>query len=237
MQNTGFVEEQKGINIARDSKSVRLDVYVADEKGTVFNIEMQVINNKNLAKRTRFYQSMIDLNSLEKGKNYTELPQSLVIFICRFDPFGKGLCKYTFVNTCKEDSTLTLGDGTAKLFFNSKGKMPDTESKSDLETLLNFIENGTTEDAFTKRLKEEVETVKQNKKWRVEYMTLLLREQDKFMEGEARGIKKGEARGIIDTALDFHITNDDILLRLQQKLGITQLQAEDYMEQYYKREL
>lgn len=236
-----YPEEQKTIDIAKDSKSVRLDVYVADEKGTVYNVEMQTTDTRNLPKRSRYYQSMIDLNSLEKGKNYAELPQSFVIFICKFDPFDKGLCRYTFVSVCKEDSSLALGDGTIILFFNSAGKMPDKKPDPDLEVLMKFIEDGTTGDVFTRKLEEEVEIVKQNQRWKVDYMTLTLMEQDKFMEGRAKGRAEGEARGkaqgIINTALDFNCTNDDILLRLQQKLGISESEAEDYLKQYYDGEL
>ena len=36
-----FPETEKGINVRRDSKSVRLDVYVEDDKGTLYDIEMQ----------------------------------------------------------------------------------------------------------------------------------------------------------------------------------------------------
>ena len=36
-------------------KSVRLDIYVEDGKETVYNIEMQTTENKNLSKRTRYY--------------------------------------------------------------------------------------------------------------------------------------------------------------------------------------
>ena len=36
-----YPEEQKVIDISKDSKSVRLDVYLKDEKGTVYNIEIQ----------------------------------------------------------------------------------------------------------------------------------------------------------------------------------------------------
>jgi len=84
-----YPEEQKVIDISKDSKSVRLDVYLKDEKGTVYNIEIQTTNKKNLPKRTRYYAGMIDLNAIEKGADYTELPQSFVIFICTFDAFGK----------------------------------------------------------------------------------------------------------------------------------------------------
>lgn len=84
-----YPEEQKVIDIAKDSKSVRLDVYIRDEKGTVYNIEIQTTSNRNLPKRTRYYAGMIDLNAIEKGADYSELPQSFVIFICTFDTFEK----------------------------------------------------------------------------------------------------------------------------------------------------
>ncbi|MCI9077549.1 MAG: Rpn family recombination-promoting nuclease/putative transposase [Lachnospiraceae bacterium] len=91
-----YPEEQKVIDISKDSKSVRLDVYLKDEKGTVYNIEIQTTNSKNLPKRTRYYSGMIDLNAIEKGADYSELPRSFVIFICTFDAFGKGRWRYTF---------------------------------------------------------------------------------------------------------------------------------------------
>ena len=71
-----YPEEQKVIDLSKDSKSVRLDVYLKDEKGTVYNIEIQTTNKRNLPKRTRYYAGMIDLNAIEKGADYSELPQS-----------------------------------------------------------------------------------------------------------------------------------------------------------------
>ena len=50
-----------------DSKGIRLDVYVEDDKETIYNIEMQTSSNKNLPKRTRYYRGMIDLNILQTG--------------------------------------------------------------------------------------------------------------------------------------------------------------------------
>ncbi len=62
-----YPKMQETIDITANAKSVRLDLYVEDGKNTVYNIEMQVSVNKNLPKRSRYYQGMIDLNILEKG--------------------------------------------------------------------------------------------------------------------------------------------------------------------------
>lgn len=79
------------------------------------------IPEEQLPKRTRYYAGMIDLNAIEKGADYSELPQSFVIFICTFDLFGKGHWRYTFENMCKEDNDILLGDSTTKIFFNTAG--------------------------------------------------------------------------------------------------------------------
>ena len=69
-------------DIISDGKGVRLDVYLEDDANTVFDIEMQTATKKNLPKRTRYYQGMIDLNLIEKGSGYEELKRSYIIFIC-----------------------------------------------------------------------------------------------------------------------------------------------------------
>ena len=71
---------QKTFNQIGYAKSVRLDVWVTDSSGTVYDVEMQATNKQDLAKRLRYYQSVIDVSSLEKGGHYTDLPNSFIIF-------------------------------------------------------------------------------------------------------------------------------------------------------------
>lgn len=226
-----YPEEQKVIDISKDSKSVRLDVYLKDEKGTVYNIEIQTTSNRNLPKRTRYYAGMIDLNAIEKGADYSELPQSFVIFICTFDAFGKGRWRYTFKNMCKEDNDVLLEDGTAKIFFNTDGTKGNISE--DTKNILKFIANNTAEDDFTEKLAQEVQKIKENKEWQVEYMTLLMREREKYTEGKA----EGQAYGIIKFTLSLGYPEEDILSALQKTLDIDMKQAEYYLKSYYKENL
>ena len=48
-----YPELQKSINLDYEAKGIRLDVYVKDENNTVYNIEMQAIDTKELPKRSR----------------------------------------------------------------------------------------------------------------------------------------------------------------------------------------
>ena len=195
-----YIDNQKTIDINYDAKSVRLDVYVEDEN-RIYNIEMQVVNKKDLAKRSRYYQGMIDLNAIEKGEIYRDLKESIVIFICKFDPFGEGLSKYTFENICNENKELYLKDGTSKVFFNTKDYYK--ERSEDAKSFLEYIEKETTsENNFVKKLEQKIKNIKENKVWRAEFMTLLMREQeiarDNFEKGMAEGVIKGREEGIAE---------------------------------------
>jgi predicted transposase/invertase (TIGR01784 family) len=57
-----MIEEQKTIDLLLESKGIRLDVYVKDENNTIYNVEMQRGNHRNLPKRLRYYQGSIDLD-------------------------------------------------------------------------------------------------------------------------------------------------------------------------------
>ena len=118
IERVEYPELQKTIDIAQDARSVRLDVYVRDGHDTVYDIEMQTVHEEGLPKRSRYYQGMIDLASIEKGELYKNLNRSYVIFICTFDAFGRGESIYTFENMCREVPGLPLGDETYKIFLN-----------------------------------------------------------------------------------------------------------------------
>lgn len=220
-----YLEEHKTIDIAKDSKSVRLDVYLHDEKNTVYNLEIQTTSNRNLPKRTRFYQGMIDLNAIEKGADYSELPQSFVIFICTFDAFGKGLWRYTFENVCREKPKLLLKDGTYKIFFNTKGISGNISENT--KNILRFIENNTTEDDFTEKLTQEVQRVKENREWQVEYMTLLMREREKYKEGIAEGEIIGEIRGAIKACKNFNSSFQETVQYIIDNFSLSFQEAEE----------
>ncbi len=186
-----YPSSQESIDLSLDAKSVRLDVYVEDGKGTVYNIEMQTANKYNLPKRMRYYQGIIDLNILEKGRDYRDLKKSYVIFVCTFDLFGKGRHVYTFENRCVQDLGLALGDDTVKIILNTKGTEEDVSQ--DMKELLDFIDGkGAGATGFTRDLEEAVQSVRKNEKWRVDYMTLQMSYQEKFEEGYERGIEHGK---------------------------------------------
>ena len=170
IQEITFPDSEKSIAIRYDSKSIRLDVYVEDEQGRVFDIEMQCTNGSEgeLPKRTRYYQGMIDMELLEKGERYKNLNPSYIIFICTFDPFELGLPLYTFRNRCIEADGLELGDETTKLFLNSKGQCDTLDP--DIAAFLRYVDGNAPKGDFTKKVDQEVVRVKKHDETRREYM-------------------------------------------------------------------
>ena len=198
-----YPEVQKNIDIAAGAKGIRLDVYVEDEKHTVFNLEMQTTTARNLPKRMRYYQGMIDLNILEKGDDYNHLKKSYVIFICTFDPFGLGRHIYTFENRCSEDIALTLNDGTVKIILNTKGTLDDVSP--EMKRLLDYVDGKGVSDTFTRDLEEAVQSARQNEKWRLDYMTLQQEYRERFQEGKVEGIKEGKIEGLREGKIEGKI--------------------------------
>ena len=219
-----YPELQKSIEQDRDAKSVRLDVYVKDEKAVVYDIEMQVSDTKELPKRSRYYQSMIDLQLIDKGQYYNELNRSYVIFICPFDAFGKGRHIYTFENICKEDGSISMGDEAVKIFLNAKGTMDDVSK--ELKAFLDYVAGKKPVDSYVEKLEEAVKEAKKNREWRHEYMTLLMRDQENQEIGEKRGEKNGEKK----MAKLIMLLNEDG--RLSDIIRVSQ--DEEYRQELYE---
>jgi len=150
------------------SKGVRFDVYTKSEN-EIFDIEIQTVRKKNLPKRARYYQSIIDVSNLNSGVNYKNLKDTYIIFICLQDVFGKGLPVYSFENICTEDKETKLDDRAFKIFFNAENcdKIESVEERA----FFNFLKGKAADDNFTKHLEEKVFLAKKNLEWRNQYMT------------------------------------------------------------------
>jgi len=180
-----YIETEKTIDVRIDSKSVRLDVYVQDGQGTAYNIELQAVDTKELPERSRYYQSVVDLDLIDKGMDYVDISDSYIIFICREDIFNRGLKRYTFKYRCLELDDLFLDDGTTKIFLNSKGITGDINE--DAQDVLAHIEGVIGESEFAKTLDNEVKRVKSNENWRAEYVKQNVNDVLKFRQGREEG--------------------------------------------------
>ena len=191
------IEPQREFRYALDGKPIRLDIYTRAGEA-VYDAEMQNLNHKkpedyDLPKRSRFYQSVMDTDHLKKNQSYRTLPETDILFICTYDPFGQDLPQYTFRNRCEEVPELELQDYTVKYFFNCTCE--GVEIPENMQALYRYIMTGQPTDELTRKLQRAVEAGRRNEKWRTEYMKELLHDDDMREEGRAEGREEGRAEG------------------------------------------
>ena len=83
------ITSQQTIENNSETKAVRLDVLVEDEDNNNIDVEMQMVNNDKIPQRMRLYQANIDVYGTSKGIPYAEMPNTIIMFFCMFDPVGR----------------------------------------------------------------------------------------------------------------------------------------------------
>jgi predicted transposase/invertase (TIGR01784 family) len=68
-------------------RSARLDILASTEDGTIINIEVQIANEHNIAKRTMYYWASLYHEQLPEGKTFIELCRTITINILSFNWF------------------------------------------------------------------------------------------------------------------------------------------------------
>ena len=201
-----YIETEKTLQPYYDSRGIRLDVILADENHTRYNLEMQAKNvigdtgEALLPKRTRYYQSVIDMDMLKQGENFDQLNPLVLIFICTFDFYKEGRYVYTFKSRCLENLELELANDVTVKLVNAKGKHGQVNTL--LKNFLQYVMTNEPVDDFTEDVERQVWAVKNDKKAREEYMVLQakIREHEivAFEAGEAQGHAAGLAEGLAE---------------------------------------
>ncbi|UTC61510.1 Rpn family recombination-promoting nuclease/putative transposase [Treponema sp. OMZ 787] len=188
-----YLSSQDAIITRAEAKLIRLDVLVKDETGKSYDIEMQAVDEHNLAKRMRYYQAALDILFLDKGEHYSSLNDSYIIFLCLFDSVGKDMPLYTFENICLEDRKTLLNDGAKKIIINANA-FKKAENKN-LSGFLEYVKTGKVTTEFTERIEKMIEKLKSNEQARSEYRFISGFEMDARHYGRQEGWKEGLEEG------------------------------------------
>ena len=201
-----YPELEKTIAPYYTSKGIRMDVYIKDSD-RIIDVEMQARSRKALGKRTRYYQSMIDIDNLMKGDDYSSLKESCILFICKNDPFkdgndNYGLPCYTFKTVCSENAEVNLNDKTTKVVYNASAY--EKEEDEWIRRFLSYVYTGKTgEDDFANYLSAMVEKIKQDEKFRSLYLSMNLHDFDIREEGKEEGFQQGVQQKAIEAAINL----------------------------------
>ena len=182
-----------------DNKGIRLDVYLEDSNGIIYDIEMQVqsLKEEEFAKRLRYYQALIDASILYVGQDYEQLKKLYIIFICPFKLFDGEQQIYTFKNYCKENKEIELKDDVTKILVSTKGKK-DKNVKADLEALFAYINGDKVDNPLVNMIDDRVKYIKNQEEERTMYMQYGLKIRDERKEAKEEGRAEGRAEGRIE---------------------------------------
>ena len=252
-----FVTSQYSIDELYNGKGIRLDAYLEDEdkvenplanfacqnwkqnlnhqnneKRISVLLEMQTVIKRDEGLRMRYYQSMMDIDHLNRGESFKELKESYVVFICLDDPFGDKKPVYNFATKEVEGSRI-LNDRIHKVIYNASNF--EKAENPNVRAFLEFLKRHSATDPLTKEIQTAVNSCKNHQKWRAEYMLWKdqIREwkdeakEDGLEEGRAEGREEGAKLKALETAKNLLKMN---LGTVEQISTATQLPVEEVLK-------
>ena len=137
-------------------RSAVLDCVAKSGDGRLFNVEIQQESEGASPKRARYHSGLLDMNALNPGQDYEELPESYVIFITRDDVPGKGLPIYHADRVIEETGDM-FGDGAHIIYVNSSIQNEDT----DLGRLMHDLHCKNADEMYSEILSKRVSELKE----------------------------------------------------------------------------
>ncbi len=175
-------------------RALVLDCLCTDEKGLLYNIEVQNSSAGAIPKRARYHAALMDTHTLKKGEKFSKLPESYVIFITDKDVLGEGEQLYRIVRVIRKSGSL-FRDGSHILYFNTA-----RQDDNALGKLARDFKEANPKEIQSKVLSHRVASLKEGKldKEGEKKMNVLLEKYRKkaVEEGMEKGIEKGIEQGI-----------------------------------------
>ena len=175
-------------------RSAVMDCVARDSTGKQFDVEIQQDNEGASPKRARYHSGLMDMNTLNPGQDFEELPESYVIFITRDDILGYGLPIYHIDRQIKELNE-AFQDEAHIIYVNSR-KQDDTE----LGRLMHDLHCKKADEMHSPILAKRMYELKETQKG----VELMCHEMEKiYSEGMESGEKRGELKAKKETALSM----------------------------------
>ena len=175
-------------------RSAIMDCVARDSEGKQFDVEIQQDNEGASPKRARYHSGLMDMNTLNPGQDFDELPESYVIFITRDDILGYDFPIYHIDRHIKEADD-SFQDEAHIIYVNSR-KQEDTE----LGRLMHDLHCKNADEMHSPVLAKRVHELKDTQKG----VELMCNEMEKiYSEGMESGEKRGELKAKKETALSL----------------------------------
>lgn len=225
-----YVSKEETISDELSWHGIRLDVYMKDEAGTMYNIEMQAVSRDDLPRRIRYYQGTMDRRALESGRDYRELPDSFIIFVCAFDYFGGGLAVYRRKTVLEGREDIPYEDGSHVYVLNSEYREGNA-APAILEYLRCIRDNDVDygyESELMRAVCPAIKSIRSDEGKEASYMTMQMLMADERRNGVQEGLQKGRVEGLLAAISSLMNTMNWPIERAMEALSV----PEDERSQY-----
>jgi predicted transposase/invertase (TIGR01784 family) len=187
-------ETQADMKRVTGARSVCLDVYATDGAGKKYDIEVQRADKDAGAYRARYISSVMDVENLDEGSDFTDLPDTCVIFITENDYYKLGEPVYVIQNMNTTTSQL-FGDGRYILYVNGENR-----DNTELGKLMHDFNCADPDEMYFKILADKTRYLKKSRKGVAEMCRVMDEMRDElrdefYTEGVEVGMKKGKKEG------------------------------------------
>ena len=239
------IEPQKQLKgLALDKHGIRMDLYMqemgSDEDNTstlrLYDIEPNKYYEKDLPRRGRFYQSIIDSKFLPSKSPYQHLPDMITIWILPYDPFGDNRMIYTIKNIVVENHDLVYNDGITKIILYTKGTKGGSKELKDFLTYMEDTKLSNAVDEELLQLQEIINNVKNKEDVGELYMTLQemidYEKRDSYEDGLKDGLKNG-IMATINICKSLNLDSTQTKDKIVEQFSVTEEQADEYINLYW----
>ena len=173
-------------------RSVQLDAVCKLQDGRIINVEVQKYSDEDHQRRVRFHEALLTANTTSPGTAFRDIVDVCIIYIAKFDIFGKGLPVY-HVRRVIHETGEKVYNGVEEIYVNAEAR-----DESDISELMRVF---TEDSAYSKKFPVTSELKYRYKEGDVNMLYTMsdqLRDEGYakgLKEGEAKGLKQGEAKG------------------------------------------
>lgn len=223
LKDITVIENKELVKELINDKTGRLDVRAETLDNTQIDIEIQLIDQKNIVERMLYYMSKMYVEPIKAGGKYKDLKKTIVIGILDFDYFDIEKFHTTFHFYEDELKTFMLTDKLEINFIElPKFKRGFKNINNPLDRWLLFLEEDTSNDMLKEVL--AVDSVIRKAEERLEWLSSdeetiklykareesLIEKMSLLDEAEERGLKKGIEQGKIDMAKEMILDGENI---------------------------
>ena len=200
-------ETQKDLKRLLGARSLCLDVHGIDSENRQYDIEVQRADSGARPERARYHCAAMDIEALNAGQEFEELPETYTIFVTENDFFGKGVGLYP-IERMNLATQSPFNDREHILYVNGQYNGDD-----DLGKLMHDFLCSDPDDMHFTMLAERSRYFKENPKGVSEMCKAM-----EDMRNEA--LEQGRAEGRLNSLAES-------VRNLKEKLGFTDQQAKD----------